>query len=364
MFLNQISLKNYRKFYEKTLNFYSNNIIIFGDNATGKTTILEAIYVLSTTKNPKNSDLNEIIKEGENFFAVSGQINDEEKQKTMFVSFTNGAKKVKINGETIKKISDYINNFFVYYYQPLDSLKYSVLSQNRRTLFDAFISQNSDEYLKELILYKRILKEKNALLKSQNFDNTHNNVVLLEMYNEKIIKHTKTINKIRKTFTELINKKINKIHKMFSNYETAKIEYRPNVLSPETDYKKSIMADIATKSATIGPHKDDFLFMINEKNIASFCSQGQQKSFVLSLKIAMLEITNDIRKKCPILILDDAFSDLDEKRQNAIFEIVNKKCQLFISTTSLKQINKKIIENSQIIETKKGDGSDEWGIKK
>lgn len=359
MFLKKISLKNYRKFNNFDLDFFNNNVIIFGENATGKTTILEAIHVLGNTKTPKNSDLNECVKEGKDFFSIFGIISDDFCDKKQFISYSNGEKKVMINEKICKKISSYIENFFVVYFQPLDAVKYLILAQNRRSMMDSFICQISSEYLTELIYYKRILKEKNALLKLENFSSSNNNLVLLEMINNKISKSAKAIVDLRIKVVEKINDRINEIHCFFSNNETAFVKYEPNSVNPEEDIRGSFYADITSKTSTRGPHKDDYRFEINGKDIGSFCSQGQQKSFILSLKITMLELFYEVKKTYPILILDDAFSDLDANRQNAIFKIVEGKCQLFISTTSLKQINEKIVNNSQIIEIKKGDGTDE-----
>ncbi len=359
MFLKKISLKNYRKFDDFDLEFFNNYVIILGENATGKTTILEAINVLSNTKTPKNSDLNECVKAGKEYFSISGLVNNDFDDKKMFISYSNGEKKVMINDTVCKKISTYIENFFVVYFQPLDAVKYLILAQNRRNMMDSFICQISNEYLMELIYYKRILKEKNALLKLENFNSTNNNFILLEMINEKISSSATQIVEHRKKIIDKINGQINDVHCFFSNNETACIKYEPNSLKPEEDIPSSALLDISSKTSTRGPHKDDYKFEINGKDIGSFCSQGQQKSFILSLKITMLELFYKVKKTYPILILDDAFSDLDSNRQNAIFKIVEGKCQMFISTTSLKQINEKIVNNSQIIEIKKGDVTDE-----
>lgn len=359
MFLKKIELKNYRKFEKKELEFKRQIIVILGENAAGKTTVLEAINVLGTTKTPKNSDLTESVKIGEEFFCVSGSVNDGNDDKKLFVSYSNGNKKAMVNGRICKKISDYIKSFFVVYFQPIDALKYSLSSQNRRTLFDSFFCQISDAYLTELMSYKRLLKEKNALLKLEDFKDLRQKRILLEMINSKMINPIKKIEEERKKWIQKINNKISEIHHFFSSEENAKINLISNIDDPNKKLSDSLNNDLIAKTSTVGPHKDDYEFLINEKNVSDFCSQGQQKSFVLSLKIAMLELLSIEKKTAPILILDDAFGDLDINRQNAIFEIVGEKYQLFISTTSLKQINESIIKKSQIIEIKKGAGFNE-----
>lgn len=360
MFLKKIELKKYRKFEEKTVEFYKNKIILIGENASGKTTILEGICVLSSTKTPKNSELNESVKIGESFLTVSGTILSKKIEKMLFASYSNGIKRTKIDGVISKKISDYSKELNVVYFQPLDSLKYTVASQNRRSLIDSYICQISDQYFEKLIEYKKVLKEKNALLKIDNFSSSNNNYILLKMLNEKIEKLSEFIIKKRNEEIEKINNKICVIHKEFSNIENASIMYLPNLKNVHEDIFESIKSDVESKTTTRGVHKDDFEFLINGKNIARFCSQGQQKSFVLSLKIAILELIKEKKGEYPLLLLDDAFSDLDSKRQNAIFNIISEDCQLFISTTSLKQLNEEVVKNAQIIEITKGEENYEW----
>lgn len=355
MFLNEISLKNYRKFKEKSLKFNKNYVIIFGENAVGKTTILEAICVLSSTKTPKNAELIECVNFENDFFVVSGCVLTQNIEKSMFVSYSGGLKKAKINNVLCKKISDYSKNFCVVYFQPLDSLKYTTASQNRRNLIDSYICQISDQYLNNLIEYKKLLKDKNALLKTENFSSSKNNFVLLEIINNKMAILCNEIIKERKRQIEKINFEIKKIHSEFSKSEIASIRYLPNMNNPFEEIEKSVHFDVESKTATKGIHKDDFEFLINENNIVYFCSQGQQKSFVLSLKITILELIKNVKGEYPILILDDAFSDLDSNRQNAIFKIIDNKCQTFISTTSLKQLDEEVVKNAQIIEILKGE---------
>lgn len=360
MFLKEIELKNYRKFSKIDFEFTKKIVIILGENAVGKTTVLEAINVLGSTKTPKNSNLSESVKENEEFFCISGLIDDKKSEKRLTISYSNGEKRALIDGKVCPKISGYIKNFLVVYFQPLDSLKYSLSSQSRRNLFDSLFSLISDEHLKELINYKKVLKEKNAILKMGDFRDNYQKKILLNMMNERLSKSIKKITIARQEEIKKINFEIKKIHHLFSPYEEAEVKFHPNTENPEQDLNLSLETDIANKTSTRGSHKDDYEFIINGKNISEFCSQGQQKSFVLSLKIAMLERLTAEKGTSPVLILDDAFGDLDSKRQNAIFKIIEGKAQTFISTTSLKQIDRKIIEQSQIIEIKRGAEFDEW----
>lgn len=357
MFLKKIELKNYRKFSEKALEFNKNIVVLLGQNAAGKTTILEAIYALNRTKTPKNNNLDEVVKTNEDFLTVKGTFLTKNETKNMLFSYFKGQKKVKINEKLIKKISEYSKEFFVIYFQPFDSLKYMISSQNRRNLIDSYISQVYDEYLNCLISYKRVLKEKNALLKMDNFSHSANNFVLLKMMNDKMSDLSEKIMHTRKEAIVELNTEIKKIHNKFSITENAEINYLNNLSNPKVDLEKAIYNEVNFKSAIIGIHKDDYEFIINEKKVASYCSQGQQKSFLLSLKIAMLNLVKEKKGDSPILILDDAFGDLDSERQNAIFNIVDKECQMFISTTSLKQIKNDVVEKAQIIEITKGEGN-------
>ena len=171
----------------------------------------------------------------------------------------------------------------------------------------------------------------------------------------------KPIIELRKSFCEEINQYLSTIHRNFNENEKLRMEYVPNLKLndlPSID-KSVVMKDIQNEISSFGIHKDDFVFYLDEKDVTKFCSQGQQKSVILSFKLAVTEVFKNHKGEYPVLLLDDALSELDQERQNALFNILSPEIQMILSTTTLKEINKQFLEKAKIIEIKKGEDFDE-----
>lgn len=339
--ITKIELKNFRKYKKININLNNNLVILVGPNACGKTTILEAIYMISKTKSHRTNDLKTIIKDNEDF----GIINiDSYKNYKMIIS--KEGKKVLINNIEYKKMSDFIGNIKAVLFSPNDlNLVYGSKS-NRRLFIDLemfIIDKNNILLLKN---FKKILKERNELLKI--YDDSKK--VILDIITKELIDISKKIILARTNFIKELNEYFMKIHKNLYN-EDVEIRYLPNVKLEEIDsiYEKKINYDILTKITNSGVHRDDYKFMINNVDSALYASQGQVRSIVLSLKLALFYmIKNKFNNDC-ILLLDDVFSELDINRQNDLVRFLLNESQTFISTTNIDLIPEILKNKAQII---------------
>ena len=361
MKIKKISLKNFRNFQKKEVTFFQKNNIVFGQNAVGKTSLLEAIYYSGFTKSPRTSEINDLIKKDEGFFVVTCDFISENRNKKSVLSYSSEGKKIILDLVKIEKVSDYVGTVGVVYYQPNEIVDFLGTSFNRRKTIDSLFSQISQDYMRSLKLFNRILKERNSALKSAKNSNFRQSMILIEMLTEKMVQAMKPIVEYRKVFCDEINNYLAAIHKQFNNQENLKLEYVPNLnveVLPSIN-KDVILKDIQNETSSFGIHKDDFVFFVNDKEATRYCSQGQQKSVILSFKLAVTEVFKNHRGEYPVLLLDDALSELDKNRQNALFSVINPEIQMILSTTSLNEINKDFLENAKIIEIKKGEDFDE-----
>lgn len=361
MKVNKIVLKNFRNFVEKRFVFDDKINVVFGKNAVGKTSLLESIYYCGSTKSPRVHDIDYLIRKNESFFSLDCLFFSKKSNNNLFLSFSNGEKKIILNKQIVKKISEYIGELGIVYYQPNEIVDFLGSPSGRRKTVDLIFSQFSKKYIGALKLYTRVLKERNMALKSAENLNLRQNIILIEMLTESLISAMIPLIDLRKQFCEEINYCLTEIHHKFNSEEKLKLKYRPNmeICDIFENVKKLVNVDIQNKNTNFGAHKDDFEFYINGKELTKYCSQGQQKSAILSFKLAAAEVFNKIKGEYPVLLLDDALSELDKERQNALFGLIKPEMQLFLSTTSLKEIDDKILKKAKIIEIEKGEDFDE-----
>ena len=356
MKIERLVVKNFRCYNEFEMHLSDEINIIIGKNAAGKTSLAEAIYALSFMKSPRVPDEKAMIKHGNEAFFIKGDFcgNLFSKYKITY-GFDGNKKVIKKNQSLVKKMSDYIGTIDVVWFSANDLFLFVGNPQNRRSNFDRIMCQISKVYCSALSNYKKFLKERNALLKRLILENNNQLKVLLESLDESIIIEGKKIINIR-------TKTIHKINELLMKYcyaedarkELLQIKYCNNVNFE--DYEKvlneSYIEDFRRGSTTFGPHKDDYIFIINNKNIVEVGSQGQQRNAILNLKLAEVELINEVKKETPILILDDVFSELDDKRKNSILKQIPNEVQIIITATSLVEIDKDIVEKANIISLK------------
>jgi len=339
--INNIHLKNIRLYEDTTLNINNNLVILVGPNACGKTTILESIYLISKAKSHRTNNIENIIKDNEDFGII--EINENKKYK-MIIS--KGGKQLLINNVLYKKISDFIGNIKAIMFSPSDLNLVYGSKADRRQFLNTELSIINKKYIYEINKYNKILKERNEILK--NYTNDKN--VILNVITDELIECGKIIYKYREDFINNLNKYIRKIHNDLYK-EDLYLKYVPSIKYDDFDkiYKEKLDYDILTKSTSRGIHRDDFLFVINNNNAISYSSQGQVRSIVLSLKISLLYYMRELFGNNICLLLDDVFSELDNDRILSLVKFLINENQTFITTTSIDLIPNALKVKAQII---------------
>ena len=350
MQITNLKLQNFRNYDTLELSFSKNNII-YGKNGMGKTNLVEAIYVLALTKTFRSNNEKIIINENKEITKINGIIKDDIKNKYEVVINKTG-KKVKIDNNTYKKISDYISNIKVILFNPNDLQIIKDSPSIRRKLLNVSISQYNNQYLKILNNYNKILKQRNSYLKTMCINATASKEYL-DILTDKLIDLGLELYNYRKKYIDDINSKINDIYKKISNIEGINIKYISNYnnLTKEKllkKYKETLDKDMMLGMTKLGIHHDDLIFEINNNDLKEYGSEGQQKNAIISYKLSEIDVFKEKIKKIPILILDDLFSELDEEKINNILNLIDNEVQTFITTTEIDKVNKKIKEKSKI----------------
>lgn len=362
MFLKSIKLSNFRSFESLNLDFKKNINIIVGDNALGKTNILESIYVLGLTKTFRNAKDKDLIKNNREYFQISGNIEKDNFIDNLKLNYNSNGKTMFINEEKEKKISNFITYLNVIVFSPDDLEIVKGSPEIRRKFLNLEISQLFPEYCKLLNNYNSLLKMRNDFLKKMRakeiIDKTYFSI--LEQY---LIENAIQIYKIRNKFLNKISIKANKLYFKTMEKNGFKLNYitTPHIANFDDKYikeeltkafSKNIQEEIKYGGTLYGPHKDDFNFMLDDNNLKLFGSQSQQKLAILVVKLAELELFKQQLNEYPILLLDDIFSELDDIRKNNVLSYLKLNIQTFITTTDINNINEEIKENANIINIK------------
>lgn len=338
MFLKRISLLNYKNFSEIDFELDSKINCFVGKNGIGKTNILDAIYHLANGKSYFNPLALQNIKHGEDFFVVDGEFEKNGRTEQILCSLKKGQKKIlKRNGKVYEKFSDHIGFIPLVIISPADSDLIIEGSETRRKFIDTVISQLDSSYLQQLIQYQKIISQRNALLKFFALNHVFENDTL-SIYNEQLNTLGEFIFEKRKKFLIDFIPIFNNYHREITNSaETVQLVYQSNLFEKDTLtlLEENISKDRALHYTSVGVHKDDLSFEIDNYPIKKFGSQGQQKSFLIALKLAQFDFVKKQSGEKPVLLFDDIFDKLDEFRVSKIIEMVNKEefGQLFISDT-------------------------------
>ncbi len=361
MKIQNLNLKNFRNYNKLDISFNDKLNIIIGNNAQGKTNILEAIYYLSITKPISINNDKSIIMRDKEGTSISTVVVDKDSSNKLTVNVTSNGKKLLINSNEIKKHSDFIGKLKVILFTP-DSL--GIIKEgpgNRRRFLNIEISQLYVRYINILNEFNVILKQRNEYLKiirEGNYNKEYMNIL-----NEKFISLSIDIYKYRKKFIDLLNRYIGSIFKDISSYEGLSLRYITNIdLSDMNNIEKVLMEkidagfnrEVVYGSTLIGPHRDDFSFILEDNDLLLYGSQGQLKMAVLALKLAEIEVFKDICGENPVILLDDLFSELDINKRNKVINYLNKDMQTIITTTDLSNVDEEYINNSYIFEIENG----------
>jgi DNA replication and repair protein RecF len=338
MYLKKISLFNYKNFSEANFEFDSKINCFVGKNGIGKTNVLDAIYHLSYGKSYFNPLAVQNIKHGEEFFVIDAEFEKNERTEQIVCSMKKGQKKVlKRNGKAYDKFSDHIGFIPLVIISPADRDLIVEGSETRRKFMDSVISQLDSNYLQQLIHYQKVINQRNALLKYFALNHTYDNDTL-SIYNEQLSEYGQSIFEKRKAFLAEFVPIFNfHHHNITGSEESVQIIYESHLFENDllTLLQQNSSKDRILQYTSVGIHKDDLSFEIDNYPIKKFGSQGQQKSFLIALKLAQFEFLKKQSGVKPILLFDDIFDKLDENRVSKIIEMVNNDTfgQLFISDT-------------------------------
>ncbi|OPZ33177.1 MAG: DNA replication and repair protein RecF [Tenericutes bacterium ADurb.BinA124] len=349
--LKRLNIQNFRCYAQFNEQFSPTINILVGNNAVGKTSLVEAVYCAGLGKSYKALNDQELIKNNENYAFVKAEFTEEGKNDEIVFSVVNGKKKIQQNGQIIDRLSDYFGYINVVLFSADDLNLIKGTPAHRREFLDSSISQNNKPYLKALLNYRKYLKQRNEFLK-QTDQSTNYDALLLETITEKLIKEAKTIIFERQEFVKALNEKLKTINYEISDEkDCGAIVYVPNrtIDELEKSFKERIQVDLALKTTTIGPHRDDFIPLINQKHAYSFASSGQQRTLALALKLSLAALCQSQNSRL-IIVLDDVFSELDANRQNKIMKYLDKGQQIIITTTSIEALSPAVIKKSKIME--------------
>ena len=352
MYLKQLSLFNYKNFGEANFDFDDKINCFVGKNGIGKTNILDSIYHLALGKSYFNPLAVQNIKHNEDFFVIEGNFQKQNRIEQIVCSLKKGNKKIlKRNGKIYEKFSDHIGFIPLVIISPTDNDLILEGSDTRRKFIDSVISQLNTNYLSLLIQYQKIIAQRNALLKYFAANRIFETETL-QIYNEQLTVFGHQIFEIRKTFLEEFVPIFNKHHQNITNSEeTVQIKYESQLFDKKLDQllEENINKDRVLQYTSVGIHKDDLMFEIDNFSIKKFGSQGQQKTFLIALKLAQFEFVKKLSGENPILLFDDIFDKLDEFRVQKIISMVNNDDfgQIFISDTHLERTEKIIKSTNQ-----------------
>jgi DNA replication and repair protein RecF len=348
MFLKKINLINFKNYEEVDIDFSWQINIFTGPNGAGKTNLLDAIYALSLTKTAFNSLESNSIRHNKSYFSILGDFIKEEKDYAIQYDLTGSKKNFRNNKQPYEKLSEHIGLFPVVLITPYDTDIIREGSEGRRKFFDGIISQLDNAYLSELIRYNHILKHRNSLLK-QFAEQNKVDKELLDSFNFQLLKSGKAIYDKRKKFIgEFTPIFLKHYLNLTDEKELPKLVYESQ--AHKDDFEETFLAnikkDLILQRTGKGIHKDDYSFLLDDFPVKGYGSQGQQKSFVIALKLAHFDSIKNQKNLKPILLLDDIFDKLDEKRISKLMEMVAQETfgQLFI-TDARPERTKKIFEH-------------------
>lgn len=353
MKLKQIQLENFRNYEHLELDFHPQLNIFLGQNAQGKTNILEAIYFLALTRSHRTNHDKELIRWEQKAMTVAGLVEKKGGTVPLEVQLSSKGRVAKVNHLKENRLADYIGQLNLIMFAPENLELVKGAPAVRRRFLDMELGQIRPVYLYDSVRYNRALKERNAYLKFDK-DKIDNN--FLAVLDEQLVEHGDKLMAERATFIEKLAGHANKVHKELTHgAEDLQIIYqrqvKENFLSELTE-RHSL--DIFRHLTSCGPHRDDLQFLINDVNVADFGSQGQQRTVALSIKLAEIDLIFEETGEYPILLLDDVMSELDNARQLDLIKTALYKTQTFMTTTTLDHL-KNMPDDLQIFQVKAGE---------
>ena len=366
MKLTNLQLQNFRNYESVQLEFTDGVHVFIGENAQGKTNLMESIYALAMTKSHRTTNDKELIGWNKEFATIKGTVEKTATKTNLELQFSKKGKIAKVNYLEQKRLSSYLGNLNVILFAPENLTRVKGSPQNRRKFVDMELGQMSSLYLYDLVEYNRVLKQRNTYLKQLAIKKKQPDEyldVLSEMLSElasKIVFHRLDFMKQLEALAIPIHDQLSLGREKFSVSYQATIPLEDGLTPSQMkeiyidQFKKNQTREADQATTLIGPHRDDLIFYLNEIPVQTYGSQGQQRSTVLSLKLAEIELMKLSTGEYPLLLLDDVLSELDDDRQTHLIKAIENKVQTFITTTSLDGIKQQFINEPVVIPIEKG----------
>ncbi|MDO4680966.1 MAG: DNA replication/repair protein RecF [Aerococcus sp.] len=368
MRLNSLKLTHFRNYEDQEVTFAPGINVFIGENAQGKTNLLEAIYMLSLARSHRTAKDREVIGWGADFARLEGILEKKHTTVPLTLTLTKHGKAAKVNHLEQRRLSDYVGMLNVVLFAPEDLELVKGSPQQRRKFIDMELSQMNARYLHESSQYQRLLKQRNAYLKQLQRRETTDQVYL-EVLTEQLIQSASMIMLMRQQFIDQLETIARPIHEELSEgKETLSVKYLATIALPETkdhpeaELQSTLMAhfkDVKSKEiekgvTLFGPQREDVTFFINGQEVQKFGSQGQQRTTALSLKLAEIECMEQVLGDYPILLLDDVLSELDDRRQTHLLKAIESRTQTFLTTTSLDGVKQEQIHQPTLFHIEGG----------
>ncbi|WP_409296379.1 DNA replication/repair protein RecF [Peribacillus sp. SCS-26] len=367
MHIENIRLTNYRNYADQSVSFENKVNLILGENAQGKTNMMESIFVLAMAKSHRTSNDKDLIRWDKEYAKIEGRIQKRNTSIPLELTISKKGKKARANHIEQKKLSQYVGNMNVVMFAPEDLHLVKGSPQVRRRFIDMEIGQVSPVYLHDMSQYQKILHQRNHYLKLLQTKKTAD-TAMLDVLTEQLIGTAVKIIEKRTHYLSLLQDWAGPIHSGISRgLEKLRIEYITSVDVSDDMNLSKMKSELEEKFAKIsirekergvtliGPHRDDLVFHVNDRDVQTFGSQGQQRTTALSLKLAEIELIHSEIGEYPILLLDDVLSELDDYRQSHLLNTIQGKVQTFVTTTSVDGIDHQTLKEASAFRVSQGN---------
>jgi DNA replication and repair protein RecF len=365
LYVKNIKIKNFRNYDQLNLKLHPKTNILIGENAQGKTNLIEAIYFGCFGKSFRTNKDKDLIAMEKQFNYVKMDIQKEYTEiKIEYSIHQERNKAIKINNNSINKLSDILGNINIVLFSPEDLALVKGSPSVKRNFINRELSNLSKKYCNDLVEYNKILNHRNNLLKEMGFNNKQE--TMIEVFNEKLADKGAHLMLKRRDFITQLNTISNKIHKdITAGRENLSIDYLSNITLEKNDQydkiylrylntlKEKLNSEIKLGYTLSGPHRDNFKLIVNGDDVKQFGSQGQQRTTALSLKLSEIELIKQEIDEYPILLLDDVFSELDLNRQKSLLDIFDY-TQTIITSTTIDDVIKENIKDYKLFQVKQG----------
>lgn len=361
MYIDRLELTNFRNYENLNIEFDDKVNLILGENAQGKTNIIEAIYMSSFGKSFRTVKDSELIKFDKDFARIHVEAEKSYEKTNIDIRILKGSKKsIKKDGVPLAKTSELLDHIYIVIFSPEDLKIVKDEPEKRRNFIDRELSQISPKYCYMLTKYKKALLQRNSYLKGENID-----PVMIDLWDEELSKYGAPVIRMRDEFIKILGAYSSNIHSnITAGRENLRLEYDFDV-KPERDgknqfekirekLKENRERDIRNRNTSVGPHRDDISFFVNDIEMRKYGSQGQQRTCALSLKLAELDIIKKETGEDAVLLLDDVMSELDYIRQEYLIKSL-KKNQIFVTTTEIDNLIKEKFKNAKIFYIENGN---------